>query len=76
VTGLVVYLMSKIFQPAIQVVTSILYKVEGPMDAPIVTEIDKTSGTAIVDNSGEKEIMTITQDTEQTSFTCKDAFEK
>ncbi len=76
VTGLVVYLMSKIFQPAIKVVTSILYKIEGSMDAPIVTEIDKTSGTAVVDNSGEKEIMTITPDVERPTFTCKDAFKK
>ncbi|MCP3674227.1 MAG: TIGR02099 family protein [Gammaproteobacteria bacterium] len=76
VTGIVVYLMSKIFQPAIKVVTSILYTIEGPIDAPIVKEFGKTSGTAVVDNSGEKEIMTITPDAERPTFTCKYAFEK
>jgi len=76
VTGLVVYLMSKLFQPALKVVTSILYKIEGPIDNPIVTEIRKTAGTAIVDNSIEEGKTTITQDTELPKFTCDEAFKK
>jgi len=76
VTGLVVYLMSKIFQPVLKVVTSILYKVEGTLDDPVITELNKTSGTAVVDNSRELGKTTITPDSEISNFNCSDVFDK
>ncbi|RLA03009.1 MAG: TIGR02099 family protein, partial [Gammaproteobacteria bacterium] len=78
VTGLVVYLMSKIFQPVIKVVTGILYKVEGPFDNPVITEMGKSEGTVTVDNSeqdGGKSTTTITSDPEQPKFSCDDFFD-
>jgi len=75
VTGLVVYLMSKIFQPVLKVVTSILYKVEGPLDNPEIIELKKTSGTAVVDNTTEKGKTTITPDSEISNFNCSRVFE-
>ncbi len=74
VTGLVVYLMSKLFQPVLKVVTSILYKVEGPLDAPEIIEVRKTSGTAVIDNSVEQGKTTITPDTNVSDFNCNKAF--
>lgn len=76
VTGLVVYLMSKIFQPVLKVVTSILYKVEGTLDDPVITELNKTSGTAVVDNSSDKRKTTITPDSDISNFNCSKAFDK
>ncbi|MCP4272470.1 MAG: TIGR02099 family protein [Gammaproteobacteria bacterium] len=75
VTGLVVYLMSKIFQPVLKVVTSILYKVEGTLDNPEILELNKTSGTAVVDNSSEKGKTTITPDSAISNFNCSHVFE-
>jgi len=76
VTGLVVYLMSKIIQPALKVVTSILYKVEGPIDNPEIIEVRKTSGTAVVDNTVVQGKTTITPDSEILEFNCDEAFNK
>jgi len=77
VTGLLVYLMSKIFQPVLKVVTSIQYKIEGPFDSPVITEIGKSEGTVTVDNSehisGKAAI--ITQDENQQKFSCDKIFD-
>jgi len=78
VTGLLVYLMSKIFQPVLKVVTSIQYKIEGSFDSPEITEIGKSEGVVKVDNSehigGRTSI--ITEDTDQQKFNCDDIFNK
>jgi uncharacterized protein YhdP len=75
VTGLVVFLMSKIFQPALKVVTSIQFKVEGSFEDPTITEIGKSAGTAIVDNTGETVGQTVIRpDPEQPKFSCDGAF--
>ncbi|PCJ47831.1 MAG: TIGR02099 family protein [Gammaproteobacteria bacterium] len=74
VTGLVVFLMSKIFQPALRVVTAIQYKVEGSFENPVITEIGKSAGTAIVDNTGETASTFVKPDPEQQKFSCDGAF--
>jgi len=75
VTGLVVFLMSKIFQPALKVVTAIQYKVEGSFDDPMISEIGKSEGTAIIDNTSETVVTTfIRPDPEQPKFSCDGAF--
>ncbi|MCO7224057.1 TIGR02099 family protein [Pleionea sp. CnH1-48] len=42
-TGILVYLLSKVFEPAVEVITRIEYKVSGPWDNPDVVELKKTT---------------------------------
>ncbi len=42
-TGLIMLIVSKIFEPALNVVSSIEYKISGPLDNPNVEEISKKS---------------------------------
>ena len=74
VTGVIVFLMSKIFQPALKVVTSIKYQIEGSFDNTVVTELGKSQGTATVDNTTEDGKSIITTESEQADFSCDDVF--
>ena len=72
VTGFLVFLMSKIFQPALDVVTSIQYQVEGSFDDPTVTEVGKSTGKATI--SEDQENPSITVEVEESTFSCDGQF--
>ena len=72
VTGFVVFLMSKIFQPALDVVTSIRYQVEGSFDDPVVTEIGKSRARATI--SEDKDNPSIQVEDDEEHFSCNDEF--
>ena len=72
VTGFLVFLMSKIFEPAIDVVTSIQYQVEGSFDDPTVTEVGKSTGKATI--SEDQENPSITVEAEESTFSCDGQF--
>ena len=71
-TGFLVFVMSKIFEPAINVVTSIQYQVEGSFDDPTVTEVGKSTGKATI--SEDTENPSITVEAEQKTFSCDGEF--
>jgi len=73
VTGLLVFLMSKIFEPAIDVISSIRYKVEGSFEDPVVTEVGKSRAKATIQNAQDKD-STITIEGEEKPFNCDDMF--
>jgi uncharacterized protein (TIGR02099 family) len=73
VTGFVVFLMSKIFQPAIDVVSSIRYQVEGSFDDPIITEIGKSRARATISEE-DTENPSIQVEQSEKPFNCDDQF--
>ncbi len=72
VTGFFVFLMSKIFQPAIDVVSSIRYQVEGSFDDPTVTEIGKSRAKATISEDDQNPSITVEQN--EKPFSCDDQF--
>ena len=73
VTGFFVFLMSKIFQPAIDVVSSIRYQVEGSFDDPTVTEVGKSRARARI--SEDQENPSITVEENEKPFSCDEQFQ-
>ena len=73
VTGFLVFLMSKLFQPAIDVVSSIRYQVEGSFDDPIVTEIGKSKAKATIEKEDTENPNIIVEESEM-PFSCDDQF--
>ena len=73
VTGFVVFLMSKLFEPAIDVVSSIRYQVEGTFDDPIVKEIGKSRAKATIEEE-DSENPNIILEASEKPFSCDDQF--
>lgn len=75
VTGFVVFLMSKIFKPAIDVVSSIRYQVEGTFDDPIVKEIGKSRAKATIEEE-DSENPNIILEASEKPFSCDEQFDQ
>lgn len=56
-TGLIMLLVNKIFEPVIDVVVSIEYKVQGDLSNPTVVELSKESKEVVVPESEEEEAL-------------------
>ncbi len=74
VTGVLVFLMSKIFEPALKVVTGILYKVDGSFTNPNIIQLGKSQGTVAVDTTQQDSPTIIEDETVKPAFNCDGAF--